>query len=70
MSEATGIAIRCILKNPPLKEHKDPKFCPIDMSTWGAEQRRDIILWRRRTFIWQAATAALAIALCLVAIFR
>ena len=40
-----------------------------DMSTLGADLHRDIILWRRRTFIWQTATAALAIALCLVAIF-
>jgi hypothetical protein len=40
-----------------------------DMSTLGAELHRDIILWRRRTFIWMAATSALAIALCLVAIF-
>ena len=40
-----------------------------DMSTLGAELHRDIILWRRRTFVWMAATSALAIALCLVAIF-
>jgi hypothetical protein len=41
----------------------------IDTALLGAELHRDIILWRRRTFVWQAATAALAIALCLVAIF-